>query len=132
VPPRPPFAAAELTRELQEAVRVHDKARLDALVSERLVFASGRQLGRIGKAEFVGAAMSIDWQRFDCSEFRTLALDDVVVVDYEIKQEIRAAPDSTTANAPTETAWVMTDVWALENGRWRLVSRHPELRNPPG
>ncbi len=131
MPPRPPFAAAQLTRELQEAVRAHDPARLDALVSERLVFASARQIGRVGKAEFVAAAMSIEWQRFDCSEFRILDLD-VVVVDYEIQQEIRAAPGSTPAHAPAQTAWVMTDVWALENGRWRLVSRHPELRTPLG
>jgi hypothetical protein len=48
-------------------------------------------------------------------------------VDHDVEQEMAAGP-SWAADAPAQTHWVGTDVWAIENGHWRLVCRHPELR----
>jgi hypothetical protein len=63
---------------------------------------------------------------FVVSVRRVIDMESVVVVDHDIEQEMAEAP-SWAPGAPTRTQWVVTDVWTLSNGRWRLACRHPEL-----
>jgi hypothetical protein len=126
------FDPIRVTEALQEAVRTHDASGLDALVSERMSFTSGRAVARMGKREWIDAAMKIPWRTFHILDVRlTLITPEVVVVEHSLEQEIDAE-----ASAPVEfktdpvdgvhSAWVTTDVWADEGGVWRLVHRHPE------
>ena len=120
------FDANRETHRVQDAVRRHDRPLLEQLVSERFAFVSGRALGRLHKEEWIAAGLGVDWQRFEISVVRVVECGDVAVVDYDIDQEM-AAPPAWVGDAPTQTRWVITDVWAVESGAWRLVSRHPEL-----
>ena len=121
------FDADGATSRLQDAVRLHDRARLNELVRDRFLFVSGRSLGRLGKAEWIASALEVEWERFTVSVVRVVALDEVVVVDHDIEQEMKASP-RWAPGAPTRTHWAITDVWAAEHGAWRLVCRHPELK----
>lgn len=114
------------TDQLQEAVRRHDRALLERLVSDRFVFVSGRSLGRLGKGDWIAAALQVEWQRFVVSIARVVDLDRVVIVDHDTEQEM-ARPPAWGPEAPTRTRWITTDVWVEESGIWRLVSRHPEM-----
>ena len=57
---------------------------------------------------------------------RVVDSGNVVIVDYDIEQEMTAAPDW-APGAATHTRWITTDVWVTESGMWRPASRHPEL-----
>ena len=120
------FDAQIESDRLQHAVRDHDQRVLDELISERFVLVSGRSLGRLGKEEWIAAALQVEWKSFTVSVSRVISLDGVVIVDQDIEQELAVAP-SWASGAPAQTRWITTDVWADEDGRWRLVCRHPEL-----
>lgn len=120
------FDAQRETDRLQGAVCRHDRDELDDLISERFALVSGRSLGRLGKEDWIAAALQVEWKSFDVWVSRVIDLGDAVVVDHDIEQDMAAAPNWASA-APTRTRWITTDVWVVEGGRWRLVCRHPEL-----
>lgn len=103
------FDAQAVTDRLQDAVRRHDRALLEQLVSEKFALVSGRALGRVGKQEWIAAGMNVEWKSFAVSIARVIEIDDVVVVDHDIEQEMEAPPNWAT-DAPTHTRWVTTDV----------------------
>jgi Domain of unknown function (DUF4440) len=121
------FDAEAATDRLQDAVRRHDRGLLDQLISERFALASGRSLGRLGKKEWIAAGLNVEWKNFVISIARVIEISDVVIVDHDIEQDMEASPDW-AADAPTHARWITTDVWVAEDGEWRLVCRHPELR----
>lgn len=120
------FDASHETDRLQDAVRRGDRPVLEQLLSDRFAFVSGRALGRLDKEDWITAALGVEWQRFGISIARVVDLDNVVIVDYDVEQEM-AAPPEWAPDAPTQTRWITTDVWMAESGTWRLASRHPEL-----
>jgi ketosteroid isomerase-like protein len=126
----PEFDPRAMTERLQEAVRTHDVARLQEMVSERMIFASSRSLLRLGysgfaefngRVEWIAAATVIPWVRFDVHEVRAVTLAHAVVVDSRMSQVVRRDGQE------QHSIWVVTDVWALEDEQWRLVARHPDL-----
>jgi Domain of unknown function (DUF4440) len=123
-----PFDARAETDRLQDAVRRHDHALLDELVSGRFALVSARSLGRLDKEAWIASALQVEWKDFVVSVRRVIDMESFAVVDYDIDQEMAAAP-SWAPGAPTKTQWVVTDVWGRENGQLRLVCRHPELRH---
>ena len=124
------FDTSASTWALQEAVRTHDLDELRRLVSDHFVFSSSRSITRLGesgyseqpgKAEWITAAESINWRKFEIDHIRSIDLGDTVVVDSRLTQVVnRDGYDQ-------RTSWVVTDVWSKEGAEWRLVSRHPEL-----
>ena len=122
----PEFDPADETNRLQDAVRRHDRPLLEQLVSDRFMFISGRGLGRLDKSHWITAALRVDWQRFTVNISRVVELGDVVIVDHDIEQEMASSPDW-SPDAPKRTRWTTTDVWVVEAGTFRLVSRHPEM-----
>lgn len=73
-------------------MRRHDRARLNELVSDRLLFVTGRALGRLGKEDWIAAALDVEWESFEVSISRVVALDEVVVIDHDIEQVMKAPP----------------------------------------
>ena len=120
------FNAGRATNRLQDAVRRHDRALLEQLLSDSFAFVSGRALGRLDKEAWIAAAVRVEWQRFATEIARVVDLGNVVIVDHDVLQEMTAPPEW-APDAPTQTRWITTDVWAAESGIWRLASRHPEL-----
>jgi hypothetical protein len=120
------FDAKGKTEQLQDGVRDHDRELLDELVSEGFALVSGRSLGRLGKDDWIAAALQVDWTRFVVAIKRVIELNDVAIVDYDVEQEMASAPNW-APDAPLRTRWVTTDVWVLKAGQWRLLCRHPEL-----
>lgn len=114
------------TDRLQDAVRDHDRRVLDELISDRFALVSGRSLGRLGKEDWIAAALQVEWKSFVVSVSGVIDLDGVWVVDHDVEQEMAAAPGWAT-QSPMRTRWITTDVWAVEEGQWRLVCRHPEM-----
>jgi hypothetical protein len=124
--PSTKFDAQGKTEQLQAGVRAHDRQLLQELVSERFALVSGRSLGRLGKDDWIAAALQVDWKSFAVSIKRVIEVSGVAIVDYDIEQEMASAP-SWAPEAPRRTRWVTTDIWGLEADQWRLVCRHPEL-----
>ena len=120
------FNAEAQSIRLQDAVRTHDQELLDRLVSDRFALVSGRSLGRLGKTEWIAAALNVDWRSFRISINRVIEAGDAAIVDHDTEQEMVRAP-SWAPDAPLRTCWVTTDTWLREPGGWRLICRHPEL-----
>jgi hypothetical protein len=120
------FDAEAQSMCLQDAVRRRDRELLETLVSDRFALVSGRALGRIGKDEWIAAALRVHWKSFRVSINRVIDAGDVAIVDHDIEQEMVRAP-SWAPQASLRTRWVTTDAWIREAGGWRLICRHPEL-----
>jgi hypothetical protein len=120
------FDAEAQSTCLQDAVRSHDEELLESLVSDRFALVSGRSLGRLGKDEWIAAALRVAWRSFQLSINRVIEAGDAAIVDLDIEQEMVRAP-SWAPQAPLRTRWVTTDAWLREPGGWRLICRHPEL-----
>ena len=121
------FDAEAATERLQDAVRRHDRVLLNQLVSDRFALVSGRSLGRLGKEEWIAAALGIEWKSFVIAVARVLELKGVVIVNHDLEQDMKEPPNW-ASEAPLHSRWVTTDVWAVEDDSWRLLCRHPEPR----
>jgi hypothetical protein len=119
------FDAEESTKALQEAVRVRDREYLDAVVSDRMIFVEPVLNKRRGKREWIEASCSVTWNWFQIDISRQLDLGDTRVVEVWISLS-REPVAGEEASEPVTGAGPMLDVWAIENGSWRLVARHPQ------
>ncbi|WP_460626782.1 DUF4440 domain-containing protein [Intrasporangium mesophilum] len=119
------FDAEESTKALQEAVRVRDRKHLDAVVSERMIWVEPVSEIRRGKREWIEASCSVTWNWFQIAISRQLDLGDTRVVESWISLSREPVAGEEEAE-PVIGAGRILDIWAIENGIWRLVARHPQ------
>jgi hypothetical protein len=67
----------------------------------------------------------VTWNWFQIAISRQLDLGDTRVVESWISQS-REPVAGEEDSAPVTGAGRVLDVWAVENGTWRLVARHPQ------
>lgn len=119
------FDAVHLIEDLQAAVQRGDRERVEAMVSDRMIWVMPSKDSARGKAEWVEASCAVAWNWFRISIHREVDLGDVRVVEAWIEQS-REPVDDEDASGAVIAEGVVVDVWAREHGVWRLVSRHPQ------
>jgi hypothetical protein len=116
---------------LQEAVRTHDRAYLDAAVSDRMIWVLPQSDNGRGKQDWIDASLGVTWNWFEVDVLRQLNLGDTRVVEFWVRQS-RQAVAGEDPDHPVTAAGVVLDVWAVENGAWRLLVRHPQRADDAG
>jgi uncharacterized protein DUF4440 len=119
------FDALEVTKALQEAVRVRDREYLEAAVSDRMIWVMPVAENRRGKREWIEASCSVTWNWFQVDLHRELDVGDARVVECWISQS-RDPVVGVEGKGPVTATGLVLDVWTQENGIWRLVTRHPQ------
>ncbi|WP_169735736.1 nuclear transport factor 2 family protein [Intrasporangium oryzae] len=120
------FDAKDMTEALQEGVRRRDRHYLDAVVSDRMIWVMPLADNERSKQEWIEASCSVTWNWFEVDTRRVLEIgDDGRLVESWIRQS-REPVDGEEATSPVTATGVVVDVWARENGTWRLVARHPQ------
>jgi ketosteroid isomerase-like protein len=119
------FDALHLIEDPQAAVQRGDRERVEAMVSDRMIWVMPLKDSARGKAEWVDASCSVAWNWFRISIPREVDLGEVRLVEAWIEQS-REPVDGEDASGPVIAEGVVVDVWAREDGVWRLVSRHPQ------
>ena len=114
----------ELLESLQEAVRVRDRAHLDAAVSERMIWVMPIADNERGKRDWIDASLGVSWHWFEISVRRVVEPGDTIVVEWWARQS-RDVVSTDDQPGPITAEGVVLDVWNLEDDRWRLVTRHP-------
>ena len=125
-PGTPPFDAEtfkELETRLMTALRDHDRQALENLLADDYELTSIEVAGgRMGKVGYVQRALSHELPALDDFRFRSLSTmplsDELVMVKLDVEWQ------ATMPWAPAERRYLVTDVWKLRAGQWRLLSRH--------
>jgi len=119
--------ALDLIRGLQDAVVAHDRDLLDAWVSDRMLWVMPLPDNARGKHEWIEASCSVAWDWFDIRVSREVDLGDTRLVEAWISQQYKLPSEDGSGQAKTVAGQgVVVDLWALEEGTWRLVARHPQ------
>lgn len=118
------FDAQQALETLQDAVQRHDRDRVAALVSDRMIWVMPLADNERGKTEWIDASLGVTWHWFQITIRREVDLGDVRIVEALVRQsrEPSATEDTTS---PVTAEGIVVDVWALEGDTWRLVARHP-------
>ena len=67
----------------------------------------------------------MSWHWFEVEVLRLVRLDSATVVESWIRQS-REPVFGEDLSQPVTATGVVLDVWAEENGTWRLAARHPQ------
>lgn len=119
------FDALQLIEDLQAAVQRGDRERVEAMVSDRMIWVMPLKDNVRGKPQWIEASLGVTWNWFRVSVHREVDLGQVRVVESWIEQS-REPVDDEDASAPVIAEGVVVDVWTQEDSAWRLVSRHPQ------
>ncbi|WP_159901171.1 nuclear transport factor 2 family protein [Ornithinibacter aureus] len=119
------FDALQLIEDLQAAVQRGDRERVEAMVSDRMIWVMPLKDNARGKVQWIEASLGVTWNWFRVSVHREVDLGQTRIVESWIKQSREPVGDE-DSSAPVIAEGVVVDVWTEEDGAWRLVSRHPQ------
>ena len=106
-------------------MRVRDREHLEAAVSDRMIWVMPTAENRRGKQDWIEASCAVTWNWFEVEICREIDLGDARVVESWVRLS-RDPVASEEVSEPVIGAGPILDVWAIENGAWRLVARHPQ------
>lgn len=106
-----------LTLELQEAVRLHDRGRLNSLVAEEFALAGSVSLGALDKQRWIDAATRVRWISFELLDAEANVHDDVATVVHRLRQTVASGDQDISST------WVTVDTWWRSDERWQLAGR---------
>lgn len=118
------FDAQQTLEALQDAVKNRDRAGVADLVSDRMIWVMPLVDNERGKTEWLEASLGVTWHWFQISILREVDLGDVRIVEALVRQS-REPSATEDVTSPVTAEGIVVDVWALEDGIWRLVARHP-------
>lgn len=110
--------------ELQGALIRRDREAIEDLVSDRMIWILPTRGNARGKRDWIEASSGVTWLWFRVEVLRTIALDDVVIVESLISQS-REPTVEEGVRGPVTAEGIVVDTWAIEEEKWRLVARHP-------
>jgi len=120
------FKALEL--ELMTAVREGDTAAVDALVSAEFAWAIafvGRPQEVMNRAEWMAGGRYIKLEGFDVGALVAEQLGQVAVVNFRLN-----ATGMLGSSAELGGPYVVTDIWRMEQKKWKLLRRYLSAEAP--
>jgi hypothetical protein len=128
-PAAPEDAVLRQERALATAVRRHDFAAFDRLLSDGYFFTEG-QGGRLriaSKTTWLGIQKTYDVASFAFDDARVRIYGTTAVVT------MLATERATVAAVDRTSRYFITDIWVQEDGAWRIAERHSSRPDPaPG
>ena len=120
--------ALDRMQRLQDAVLAHDRDSIDACVSDQMIWVMPLPDNTRGKQEWIHASCSITWDWFDIRVSREIDLGNTRIVEAWISQQRQPTTEEVAkgTQAPIAAEGIVVDAWTLEDGDWRLISRHPQ------
>ncbi len=108
--------------ELQHAVRVHDRVKVEELVAKDFRLTNPKGLGVVGRAEWIDyATRRFTWDKeFEFSDVSVHQYGDSAVVISKVKQR------GNFEGKDVSGEFFSFDVWVKGGGRWQIVSRHSD------
>jgi Domain of unknown function (DUF4440) len=108
----------DLERQLQDAVRRHDRRSLDRLLAEEFRTTGSSHLGTVDRDQWLDLATGgIEWNSFEFRSAKCMVLGDVGVVASVVNREGTVAGQHTTGEFAT------VDTWLRQEGRWQIINR---------
>ena len=107
-----------LERELQEAIRRHDRASLESLLSEEFRTTGSSRLGTVDRGRWLDLATGgIECDSFEFRSVKCMSLGDVGVVASVVNRQ------GTVAGQDTSGEFATVDTWVKRDGRWQIINR---------
>jgi hypothetical protein len=107
-----------LERELQEAIRRHDRASLESLLSEEFRTTGSSRLGTVDRGRWLDlATRGIEWDSFEFRSAKCMSLGDVGVVASVVNRQ------GTVAGQDSRGEFATVDTWVKRGGRWQIINR---------
>jgi hypothetical protein len=111
-------ALIDLERQLQEAVRRHDRSTLDALLAEEFRTTGSVALGTVDRDLWLQLATEgIEWSSFEFRSAKAIALGDVGVVASVVTRV------GSIAGQEARGEFATVDTWLRRQGSWRIINR---------
>jgi hypothetical protein len=108
----------DLERQLQEAVRRHDRRSLEDLLSEDFRTTGSSRLGTVDRDQWLQlATKGIEWDSFEFRSAKCIVLGDVGVVASVVNRQ------GTVAGEDASGEFATVDTWLRREGRWHIVNR---------
>ena len=112
-----------LEEKLMSAVMERNQTVMEMMIGDDyLLTSSDSNGGLIGKTGYIAGSMDPSILTAEGFEFTSLSVqeidDDAVIVRSQLDWQ------STYRGRPWNAEFLMTDVWVLRSGQWKLISRH--------
>ena len=108
----------DLERQLQEAVRRHDRRSLEDLLSEDFRTTGSSRLGTVDRDQWLQlATKGIEWDSFEFRSAKCIVLGGVGVVASVVNRQ------GTVAGEDASGEFATVDTWLKREGRWQIVNR---------
>lgn len=106
----------------------HDRDFINACVSDQMIWVMPQRDNARGKQDWIDASCGIAWDYFDIRVSREIDLGNTRVVEAWIRQQRQPTTEEVAqgTTTPIVAEGVVLDTWSLEDGEWRLTSRHPQ------
>jgi hypothetical protein len=108
----------DLERQLQDAVRRHDRRSLESFLAEEFRTTGSSHLGTVGRDRWLDLATEgIEWDSFEFRTARCMVLGAVGVVASVVNRR------GTIAGQDTSGDFATVDTWVRREGRWQIINR---------
>jgi hypothetical protein len=108
----------DLERQLQDAVRRHDRESLESLLAEEFRTTGTSHLGTVDRDRWLGLATEgIEWESFEFRSAKCIVLGDVGVVASVVNRR------GTVGGEDASGEFATVDTWLRRDGRWQIINR---------
>jgi hypothetical protein len=108
----------ELERQLQRAIRSHDRRSLEGLLAEEFRTTGSSHLGTVDRDQWLELTTEgIEWNSFEFRSAKCVVIDDLGVVASVVNRQ------GTVAGQHTSGEFASVDTWLRRNDRWLIVNR---------
>jgi len=108
----------DLDRELQRAIRSHDRRSLEGLLAEEFRTTGSSELGAVDREQWLELTTEgVEWNAFEFRSAKCVVVGDIGVVASVVNRE------GTVAGQHTSGEFASVDTWLRRNDRWQIVNR---------
>lgn len=108
----------DLERQLQRAIRSHDRRSLEGLLADEFRTTGSSHLGTVDRNQWLElATQGIEWNSFEFRSAKCVVIGDLGVVASVINRQ------GTVSGQHSSGEFASVDTWLRRNDHWRIVNR---------